>query len=66
MIKRQYIVDYEVWQNGKNTEWGTQTFYTQSWFPVNVSDMYKEFVKEAAEYSDCSTDQIRIVGVFKL
>lgn len=66
MIKRQYIVDCEVVEEGKTVKWFTASFELTSWFPVHAGDFSQYVRAEAADYHGVDASNVRIKGLFKL
>ena len=66
MIKRNYIANVEAVRSGKTFKWGTHSFHTKSLFAPSAGEVAEEIRQEMAKFLDCSNDEVRIVGVFKL
>lgn len=66
MIKRNYIANVEAVRNGKIFKWGTHSFHTKSFFAPSSVEVADEIRQSMADWFGCLTNEVRIVGVFKL
>jgi hypothetical protein len=66
-MNHEYIINYEVWQNGILTKNGNQTIglWTASG-PPSAQKFLDIARRDIMQRADCTEEAVRVVGVFKL
>jgi hypothetical protein len=65
-MKHQYVIDYEVWEDGNVIKWAAQAVTVDGYEAPNAFEFIEESRESAAEHCGCLKEQIRIRGVWKL
>lgn len=60
-----YIVEYEIWLDGKPAKWGNFSLDVKPNQPT-ANDILADIQSSISERHDCAKSAVRVVGLFKV